>query len=281
MQNETNNIELAAKVENITHLLTKLSLQIDSLSQPSPTTGIPTAGNPTPRGNTNPTPRRNTTTPAYAAHATLQRYLSSANEALSSAASVISSRGESIPSGSVIEPLLPAHKREQIGKWLLDPVIEERELHTPRTRNPGRSGHNTPLHSAPGSDSEDAATEYTRYDARGRVEFFDDNETRLSSLDDGVPDEYGSGKGGGGGKFDLENTVLENLLRTAGTKFGMQEYKEARDLYQRFQVKSLEKYSPGILGSTSVPSGTTPSGRLLTSRWHGCCRRYRGCRCGR
>lgn len=248
MQNESNNIKLAAKVENITHLLTKLSLQIDSLSQPSPTTG-----NPTRRGNANPTPRRNTTTPAYAAHATLQRYLSSANDALSSAASVISSRGESLPSGSVIEPLLPAHKREQIGKWLLDPVIEEREIHTPRTR------HTTPLHSAPGSESEDAATEYTRYDARGRVEFFDDNETRLSSLDDGVPEEYGSGKGGGGGKFDLENTVLENLLRTAGTKFGAQEYKEARDLYQRFQVKSLEKYSPGILSSgTSVPGGTPP-----------------------
>ena len=116
-------------------------------------------------------------------------------------------------------------------------------------------GHTTP---SPGSDSEDAATEYTRYDARGRVEFFDDNETRLSSLDDNVGGPGWEGEGGAaGGKFDLENTVLENLLRTAGTKFGAQEYKEARDLYQRFQVKSLEKYSPGILAGTSVPSGTT------------------------
>jgi hypothetical protein len=194
MNNEDNNVKLATKVEEMSTQLTKLVTQFQSLNTG---TIIPT----------------NTTK-------TLQRYLHSANEVITSAASVVSSRstvhGGSETSG---EQLLAQSKRERINKWLLEPVIEEREL----------------LVQSPNSilGSEDAPTDYTASDKplRTRPGYYDDNETRPSSLEDPSV-----------GKFDLETTVIDNLLKMAHLKFARREYNDSRNLLEKFKQKSTDKY---------------------------------------
>jgi hypothetical protein len=157
---------------------------------------------------------------------TLQKYIRSANEVVQSAASVVSSRstvhGGSV-AGSIIVPLLPESKRERIAAWLHEPIVEEREL-------------------SPSSNiGSDDATEYTGYDqlpsragGGGGTRVYDDIETRQSSVGD--PNTQP-------GKFDFEITVLDNLQKSAVSKFSAQDYKEARNVFELFKEKSQERYS--------------------------------------
>jgi hypothetical protein len=144
-----------------------------------------------------------------------------------SAASVVSSRstvdGGSV-AGSIIAPLLPESKRGRIVKWLHEPIIEEREL------------SQSPLSNIESDDD----TEYTGYDqlpsraGGGGNRDYDDIETRQSSIGDPTTQP---------GKLDFEILTLDGIQKLAISKFSAQDYKEARDLFERFKQKSEQKYS--------------------------------------